>query len=84
MLTEKEKNALSDLTGCYTVDEVRFYSICDLIELLGWSEPTVQKLFNDPKFPAVDYGKKKLVEKHALIRFFAERRAKKYDSYWRN
>ena len=64
--------------------EVRFYSIYDLIDLLGWSEPTVQKLFNDPKFPAVDYGKQKVVEKHALIRYFSERREKKYDSYWRN
>ena len=84
MLQNKEKRDLSDLAGCYMVDEVRFYSIYDLIDLLGWSEPTVQKLFNDPKFPAVDFGKQKVVEKHALIRYFSERREKNRDSYWRN
>ena len=84
MLTDMNKSGLPELAVYNIVDEVRFYSIYDLIELTGWSEPTVQKLFNDPKFPAVDYGKQKVVEKHALIRYFSERREKKYDSYWRN
>ena len=35
----------------YISSEVRFYTISDLTKMLGWSETTVQKLFNDPKFP---------------------------------
>jgi hypothetical protein len=49
----------------------------------GWSETTVQKLFNDPKFPAIDYGKRKLVENHALMQYFSIRREKARDTYWR-
>ena len=41
----------SELSKMYISSEVRFYTINDLIGLLGWSEATVQKLFNDPKFP---------------------------------
>ena len=64
--------------------EVIFYTISDLVLMLGWSLASVQKLFNDPRFPAVDYGKNKVVEKHALIDYFSVRREKKYDSYWRD
>ena len=49
----------------------------------GWSEKIVQKLFNDPKFPAIDYGKRKLVENHALMQYFSIRREKARDTYWR-
>ena len=36
----------------YISSEVKFYTISDLKNMLGWSENTVQKLFNDPKFPS--------------------------------
>ena len=36
--------------------ELHFYTISDLQKLLGWSEKTVKKLFNDPSFPAADFG----------------------------
>ena len=68
--------------GC-PCDEVRFYTINELIPMLGWSLATVQKLFNDPKFPAADYGKAKVIEAHALIHFFAERHDKEKERYWR-
>ena len=42
--------------------EIRFYTIADLQEMLGWSETTVQKLFKDPNFPSSDFGKNKVVE----------------------
>ena len=57
----------SELSKMYISSEVRFYTINDLIGLLGWSEATVQKLFNDPKFPAANFGRNKVVEGHALI-----------------
>ena len=66
----------------YISSEVKFYTIPDLIEMLGWSEITVQKMFNDPSFPAVDFGRQKVVEAHALINYFSTRRSKNTDRYW--
>lgn len=65
-------------------DDVQFYTIADLVSMLGWSTATVQKLFNDPDFPAVNYGKNKVVEKHALIDYFSRRRDKSRNRYWRS
>ena len=63
--------------------EARFYSIPEVRKLTGWSEATVQKLFNDPSFPATDFGRSKLVEAHALINYFSKRRTKDTSRYWR-
>lgn len=63
--------------------DVTFYSIDEVRKLLGWSEMTVQKLFNDPNFPSTDFGKRKVVESHALIRYFSVRHEKKKEKYWR-
>lgn len=57
----------SQLGRIYVSSEVIMYSIQDVAEMTGWSHTTVEKLFNDPKFPAADYGKRKLVENHALM-----------------
>lgn len=63
--------------------EVKFYSIADIQKMTGWSEKTVQKLFNDPEFPATDLGRNKLVEAHALINYFSKRRSKNTNRYWK-
>ena len=63
--------------------EIRFYTIADLQEMLGWSEMTVQKLFKDPNFPSADFGKSKVVEAHALIDYFSTKHVKKRERYWR-
>ena len=63
--------------------EVRFYTIEQLRELTGWSETTIQKLFNDPSFPSSDYGKTKLVEAHALIDYFSKKHMRQREHYWR-
>jgi hypothetical protein len=62
--------------------EVIFYNIAQLTEMLGWGENTVKKMFNDPKFPAADFGHTKVVEAHALIEYFSVRHTKKYDKHW--
>ena len=64
-------------------NEVRFYGIKEVVDLIGWSEKTVQKLFNDPKFPAADYGKTTVVEASALRKFFSERHDRDRELYWR-
>ena len=45
--------------------EIRFYTVDDLMQMLGWSKTTVLKLFNDPKFPSTDFGRNKVVEAHS-------------------
>lgn len=65
-------------------DKVCFYTISDLVRMTGWSKPTVIKLFNHPKFPATDFGKQKVIEEQALIKFFSVRRDKASDPYWNN
>ena len=67
----------------YISSEVRFYTVNDLVEMLGWSENTVHKLFNDPDFPAADFGKNKVVEAHALIGFFSVRHQKDSEKHWK-
>lgn len=75
-----EKEVL--LYRTYISSEPRFYKIKDIQEMTGWSENTVQKLFNDPKFPAADYGKSKVVEAHALIQYFSVRHERERERYW--
>lgn len=67
----------------YVASDVKFYTISDLKEMLGWSENTVQKLFNDPKFPSSDFGRIKVVEAHALIDYFSKKHIKQNDGYWK-
>ncbi len=67
----------------YISSEVKFYTIGELVEMSGWSENTVQRLFNDPKFPSADYGRLKIVEAHALIDFFSQKHTKENERYWR-
>ncbi|MBQ4000642.1 MAG: hypothetical protein II643_06600 [Oscillospiraceae bacterium] len=80
---EHSWDEMSSLGKIYVSSEVILYSIEDIRLMSGWSETTVQKLFNDPKFPAIDYGKRKLVENHALMQYFSIRREKARDTYWR-
>ena len=72
-----------ELDRQYISSEVRFYTIDQLRAMLGWSEATVQKLFNDPQFPSSDYGKAKVVEVHALINFFSRKHIKGRECHWR-
>ena len=67
----------------YISSEVRFYTIADLTKMLGWSHGTVEKLFNDPKFPSSDFGRRKVVEAHALIEYFSTRHEKDRDRFWK-
>lgn len=66
-----------------TAVEIKFYTIPDITKMLGWSENTVQKLFNDPNFPSADFGKSKVVEAHALIAYFSTKHVKTRERYWR-
>ncbi|MBE6719110.1 MAG: hypothetical protein E7571_00445 [Ruminococcaceae bacterium] len=66
----------------YVSSEVRFYTMEDLKNMLGWSKDTIVKLFNDPKFPSSDFGREKVVEAHALIDYFSSKHTKRNDRHW--
>ena len=57
----------------YVSGEVILYSTHDLAKRTGWSLGTIHRLFDYPEFPSIDYGKRKLVENHALMDFFSSR-----------
>ena len=76
-------NRNSQLTRHYISSDVKFYTISDLTKLLKWSENTVQRLFNDPKFPSANFGRTKVVEAHALIEYFSRKHTKETERYWR-
>lgn len=59
-----------------------FYTIEDVMKLTGWGEKTIQKLFNDPNFPAADYGNGWRIEAEALKKFFSVRHVKKHERHW--
>lgn len=58
----------------YLSSEAIFYSIEDVMKLTGWSRKVVQGLFNIKDFPCSNIGKRKIVEAHALIAYFAVKR----------
>ena len=62
--------------------EVRFYTVSDVMEMTSWSKKVVLRLFNDPDFPSLDYGKAKLVEAHALIAFLSVKHERDREPYW--
>ena len=67
----------------YISIEVRFYSVKDLQEMTGWSHATVEKLFSDPKFPSSNFGRRQVIEAHALIEYFSVKHERERDRFWR-
>ena len=76
-MMEQEMNLdVTDMIPLYISSEVRFYNVQDMMEMSGWSEKVVHRLFNEPEFPMADLGKSKIVEAHALIKYFSVRRTR--------
>lgn len=50
--------------------EFRFLTVENVMELTGYSKPTVLAIFNRPDFPACDYGKQKIVFLPAFYDYF--------------
>ena len=55
---------------------IQFISIKEFSNITGWSEKTVQKLYNRTDFPSTDFGKEKKAEVHAIIEYFKVPRKK--------
>ena len=60
----------------YVSGEVILYTIKDISRKTGLGIKTVEKLFDDPGFASIDFGRRKLIENHALMKFFSVRRDK--------
>ena len=66
----------SPLDKIYIPGQIVFYSESDLVRMTGWSKKTIQRLFDDPQFPAVQHRKRRLIERNDLIRYFSVKRNK--------
>lgn len=76
-LTEKIIEVVGKVEKIETsITQPKFYSIAEVAKILGWSEPTVQDLFNRRDFPSCDFGRKKVVEMSALKNYFSVPRRK--------
>lgn len=58
----------------YVSSEIILYSINDFIQMTGWGYGSVSRLFDDPDFPSIDFGRGRIVENHVLMDFFSVRR----------
>lgn len=58
------------------VTSLQFVSIKQFCEASGWSEKTVQDLYNRPDFPSTNFGKEKIAELHAIVDYFKVPRRK--------
>lgn len=52
-------------------NSLNLLTIKDVVEISGWSEETVRKLFRKDDFPSITYGKKKLVVTDALKEYLS-------------
>ncbi|MBR2705681.1 MAG: hypothetical protein IKE74_00370 [Mogibacterium sp.] len=73
-----------DLKERYYSPEVEFFTKEEILERSGWSEDEVRILFYDRRFPSCNYGRKEVVEIHALIGFFEkkERTLRRQELEW--
>ena len=55
---------------------IKFIGIKEFSNITGWSEKTVQELYNKADFPSTDFGKEKKAEVHAIIDYFKVPRRK--------
>ena len=73
-----------DVRERYYSPEVEFFTKEEILKRSGWSEDEVRILFYDRRFPSCNYGRKEIVEIHALIDFFEkkERTLRRQELEW--
>lgn len=64
---------LDNIGSIYYSPEVKFFTKEEIREKSGWTEEEVRLLFFDKRFPSTNFGRKEVVEIHALIQFFAKK-----------
>lgn len=58
------------------VKALQFVTINDVVKATGWTKSTVCALFNRADFPSCDFGKTKVAELSAVIKYFSVPRRK--------
>ena len=83
-IVDKLKLDWLDAGSMYFSPEVVFFNKEQLQERSGWTEEEVRLLFFDKRVPTCNFGRKEVVEVHALIEFFAkkERILREQEMYW--
>jgi hypothetical protein len=77
-------NRLVGLPGSgqiYISGEVILYSIKDISQKTSVAYGSISRMFDAPGFASIDFGRQKLVENHALMKFFSVRRDKETRIY---
>ena len=78
---DEELDKVKELVKCLNevkekANLIQFISIKEFSKMTGWSEKTVQDLYNKADFPSTDFGKEKKAEVHAIIDYFKVPRRK--------
>lgn len=78
---DEELDKIKELVKCLNevkekANLIQFISIKEFSKITGWSEKTVQDLYNRADFPSSDFGKEKKAEVHAIIDYFKVPRRK--------
>lgn len=83
-IVDKLKLDWLDAGSMYCSPEVVFFNKEQLQERSGWTEEEVRLLFFDKRVPTCNFGRKEVIEVHALIEFFAkkERILRNQELYW--
>ena len=71
-IVDKLKLDWLDAGSMYCSPEVVFFNKEQLQERSGWTEEEVRLLFFDKRVPTCNFGRKEVIEVHALIEFFAK------------
>lgn len=78
---EKRLVGLPGSGQIYISGEVILYSIRDISQKTGVAYGSISRMFDAPGFASIDFGRQKLVENHALMKFFSVRRDKETRIY---
>ena len=78
---EKRLVGLPGSGQIYISGEVILYSIKDISQKTSVAYGSISRMFDAPGFASIDFGRQKLVENHALMKFFSVRRDKETRIY---
>lgn len=58
------------------IEFIKFLNIKEFAKVANWSEKKASELYRRPDFPSCDFGKEKIAEVNAIIKYFSVPRRK--------